>query len=161
MDLQPYSQDNFSKILRTCFTSRNQCIIVSFLQCTLTKKLPFILMNTLLIHIPPLALTHPQTELGRDKYTCCVGAGGTFFPVVLLCQFIGFWLEIGFFVTFLCIQSTIQLWHCFRFSVLAGNSFWCYICTQCTIHLCGCIRFFVVAGNSVVSGNSSQNENTF
>jgi hypothetical protein len=29
-------------------------------------------------------------------YTCCAWAGGTFFPVVLLCQFFGFWWEIGF-----------------------------------------------------------------
>jgi hypothetical protein len=29
------------------------------------------------------------------------------------------------------------------------------------LHLCGCGSFLVVAGNSVVSGNSSQNENTF
>jgi hypothetical protein len=32
-----------------------------------------------------------------------VWAGGTFFPVVLLCQFFGFWWEIGFGVTYLCI----------------------------------------------------------
>ncbi len=38
-------------------------------------------------------------ELRRDKYTCYAWAGGTFFPVVLLCQF----------------------------SALAGNRFWFYI----------------------------------
>jgi hypothetical protein len=28
--------------------------------------------------------------------TCCAWAGESFFPVVLLCQFFGFWHEIGF-----------------------------------------------------------------
>jgi hypothetical protein len=40
----------------------------------------------------------------RDEYTCCAWAGGTFFPVVLLCQFF----------------------------VLAGNRFWCYILVYVT-----------------------------
>jgi hypothetical protein len=97
------------------------------------------------------------------KITCCAWAGRTFFPVVLLCQFFGFWWEIlGFGVTYLRIyRSTIELWCCVSFLVLAENSFWCYVRTWCTIHLCSCVSFFVVAGNSVVVGNSSQNENTF
>jgi hypothetical protein len=33
----------------------------------------------------------------------CAWAGGTFFPVVLLCQFFGFWQEICFDVTCLGI----------------------------------------------------------
>ncbi len=37
------------------------------------------------------------------NYTRCAWAGGTFFPVVLLCQFFGFWQEIGFGVTYLRI----------------------------------------------------------
>ena len=40
-----------------------------------------------------------RTESQRNKYTCCAWAGGTFFPVVVLCQFL----------------------------VLAGNRFWFYI----------------------------------
>ncbi len=48
------------------------------------EKLLFILINTLLLHIPLLALTDGQ----RNEYTCCSWAGGTFFPVVLLCQFL-------------------------------------------------------------------------
>jgi hypothetical protein len=48
---------------------------------------------------------------------------------VLLCQFFGFWREIGFGVTYLCTFSTIQLWHCVCFLVLAGNKFGCYIRT--------------------------------
>ncbi len=65
------------------------------------EKLPFILINTLLLHIPLLALTHGQNDGQRNKYTHCAWAEGTFFPVVLLCQFL----------------------------VLAGNRFWFYILT--------------------------------
>jgi hypothetical protein len=54
------------------------------------------LVNTLLLYS---ALTHRQKERWRVKYTCYAWAVGTFFPVVLLCQF----------------------------SVLAGNRFWFYI----------------------------------
>ena len=39
----------------------------------------------------------------KSQNTCCEWAGGTFFPVVLLCQFFGFWQEIGFGVTYLHI----------------------------------------------------------
>ncbi len=34
-----------------------------------------------------------------------------------------FWHVIGFGVTYLRTWSTIQLWHCVSFLVLAGNSF--------------------------------------
>jgi hypothetical protein len=60
---------------------------------------PIFLINTLLLHIPLLALTHKQNDRRRNKYTCCAWAGDTFFPVVVLCQFL----------------------------VLAGNRFWFYI----------------------------------
>ncbi len=70
-----------------------------FVQPTLKKKLPIFLINTLLLHIPLLALTDRRNDRWRDEYTCCAWAGGTFFPVVLLCQFL----------------------------VLAGNRFWFYI----------------------------------
>ncbi len=63
------------------------------------KKLPIFLINTLLLHIPLVALTDGQNYQQRDKYTRCTWAGGTVFPVVLLCQFL----------------------------VLAGNMFWFYI----------------------------------
>ncbi len=98
-DLQPFSHDRFSKISRTFFASRNYWIIVVFLQRTLKEKLPFARINTLLLYILHLALTNRQTHWQRNEYTCCAWAGGTFFPVVLLCQFF----------------------------VLAGNRFWFYI----------------------------------
>ncbi len=65
----------------------------------LKEKLLFALINTLLLHIPLLALTNRQKDGQRHEYTCCAWAGGTFFPVVLLCQFL----------------------------VLVGNRFWFYI----------------------------------
>ncbi len=99
MDLQPYSHDPFSKISRTFFAGRNLWIIVEFLQCTLKEKLPFVLVNTLLLHLPLLALTDRQNDGQKNEYTQCAWAGGTFFPVVLLCQFLvhagnGFWFYI-------------------------------------------------------------------
>ncbi len=100
--LQPNSHDRFSKISRTFYASRKLWIIIVFLLRTLKKKLPIFLINTLLLHIPLLAHTDRQnyrgTELQRNKYTCCAWAGGSFFPVMLLCQFLvlvgnRFWLH--------------------------------------------------------------------
>jgi hypothetical protein len=92
--LQPYSHDRLAKIPRTFCASRNKRIIVVFLQHTLKEKLPIFLINTLLLHIPLLALTDRQNDRRRDKYTHCAWAGGMFFPVVLLCSF-WFWRRIG------------------------------------------------------------------
>ncbi len=100
--LQPYSHDHFSKILRTFCASRKQLIIIVFLQRMLKEKLLIFLINTLLLHIPLLAFTDRWNDRQRNKYTHCAWAGGTFFPVVLLCQFL----------------------------VLAGNRFLFYILTQ-------------------------------
>ncbi len=87
------------------------------------RKLPFFLINTLLLYIPLLALTDRQNYRQRLKYTCCMWAGGTFFSscavlsvfgsgekkvlvyilmyleyhtVVVLCQIFWFWREIVF-----------------------------------------------------------------
>ncbi len=46
------------------------------------------LVNTLLLYIPLLTLTGRQNDRQRNKYTRCAWAGGTFFPVVVLCQFL-------------------------------------------------------------------------
>jgi hypothetical protein len=43
----------------------------------LKEKLPFVLISTLLLHIPLLALTHRQTVGRRNEYTRCAWAGGT------------------------------------------------------------------------------------
>ncbi len=67
MDLQPYSHNRFSKISRTFFASRNYWIIIVFRQYTLKVKLRFVLINTFLLHIPLLALTHRRTELWTEE----------------------------------------------------------------------------------------------
>ena len=45
------------------------------------------MINTLLLYIPLLALTHRQNYRWRNEYTHYAWAGGTFFPVVLLSVF--------------------------------------------------------------------------
>jgi hypothetical protein len=52
---------------------------------TLKEKLPIFLINTFTPH--PSLSPYSQTEIRRNKYTHYAWAGGTFFPVVLLCQF--------------------------------------------------------------------------
>ena len=60
--LQPNSHDRFSKLLRTFYASRKLWIYL----CTLKEKLPIFLINTLLLHIPLLALTHRQNYRGTN-----------------------------------------------------------------------------------------------
>jgi hypothetical protein len=74
------------------------------------RKLPFVLINTLLLHIPLLDLTNRQTELQAEKQIHLLHVGWrNFFPVVLLCQYLGFWQEIGVGITYLRTLSTVQL----------------------------------------------------
>ncbi len=104
LDLQPYSHNRFSKIPRTFFVSRNCWIIVVFLQRTLKEKVPFILINTLLLHIPLLALTDRQNDGQRPNTLAVRGLEELFF----------------------------QLCCCVSFLVVAGNRFWFYILTYIT-----------------------------
>ena len=77
----------------------------------LKNKLTIFLINTLLLYIPLLALTHRQNDWWRNEYTRCAWAGGTFFQVVVLCQFL----------------------------VLVGNRFWFYLlCTYVLREQCSC-----------------------
>ncbi len=120
MDLQPYSHYCFSKIWRilfdflnnTCWVSlflRNNLLIfqtgVSCFSVTLFYSTLFCcggkanLVWFTLFYSTLLTLPHRQNDRQRNKYTRFAWAGGTFFTVVLLCQFL----------------------------VLAGNSFWFYI----------------------------------
>ena len=113
------------------------------------------LVNTLLLHIPLLTLTDGQ----RNKYTRCTWAGGTFFQLCCCVNF-WFWWEICFGFTYLCTQSTIQLWHCVIFlvwrEIVFGISYVLSVQYTCVVE-----SVFVVVGKSVVAGNRSQNENTF
>ncbi len=87
-----------------------------------------------------LILTDRQNYRRRNKYTCFTWAGetcprfawaeGTFFPVVLLCQFLvlagnRFWLCTYYYVLGVPYSCGVVL----VFLVLAGKSFWCYVRT--------------------------------
>ncbi len=58
---------SFREISRTFYASRNYWIILVFFQWMLKEKLPFVLINTLLLHIPLLALTHGQNDGQIEK----------------------------------------------------------------------------------------------
>ncbi len=101
MDLQPYSHNCFSKILRTFFDFLNNTYWVSLFQRnnSLIFRTGVYCFSVTLFYSTLLALTDRQNDRQRVKYTCFAWAGGTFFPVGLLLQFF----------------------------VLAGNRFWFYI----------------------------------
>ncbi len=89
MDLQPYCHDCFSKILRILFDFLNNTYGVSLFW---RKKLQIFrtgvsCFSITLFYSTLLALTDRQNHRQRNEYTRYARAGGTFFPVVLLCQF--------------------------------------------------------------------------
>ncbi len=87
------------------------------------------LVHLTLFYSTLLALTDRQTDRQRVKYTRFAWAGGTFFPVVLLCQFM-FWWEIDFGCTYnYVIRVPYSCGVVLVFLVLAGNSVWCYVHT--------------------------------
>jgi hypothetical protein len=76
-----------------------------------------------------LTFTHRQNDGWRNKYTRFAWAGGTFFPVVLLCQFL-LLREIGFGCKYYYkFRVSYSCGVVLVFLVLAGNSFWCYVRT--------------------------------
>ncbi len=111
------------------------------------KKLPIFLVNTLLLYIPLLALTHGQKKgqrnelilfgLGNQKklvppgYTCCAWAGRTFFQLCCRVSF-WFWREIGFGLHTCVLRVPYNCGVVSVFLVLAGNSFW-YVRTYHTV----------------------------
>ncbi len=94
----------------------------------------------------PSLSPYRQTELLTEgQIHCCTWAGGTFFQLCCCVSF-WFWWEIGFGFTYLRTQSTIQLWHCVSFLVLAGNSFLVlrtYLVYNTVVRLC---QFFGCGG---------------
>ncbi len=106
--------------------------------CPLAKKEVFNTDKTnLKMKIPPAICRRPSVRRGtllrcqavRLQYTRFAWAGGTFFPVVLLCQFL-FWWEIGFgFTHYYVLRVSYSCGVVLVFLVLAGNSFWCYVHT--------------------------------
>ncbi len=101
MDLQPYSHDCSSKISRAFFASRKQSIIIVLLEPTLKEKLPFVLINTLLLRIPLLALIDRQTELRTEEQI--------------------HFLRVGWRNFFSSCAVVSVFWF------LVGNRFWCYL----------------------------------
>ncbi len=89
MDLQPYSHDRFSKISRTFFYFLNNTYWVSlfYRNNSLIFWTRVSCFSIILFYSTLLALTDRRNDGQRVKYTRCAWAGGTFFPVVLLCQF--------------------------------------------------------------------------
>ncbi len=144
MDLQPYSHYCFSKISRTLFEflkniywvsvfQRNNSLIfltgVSCFSVTLFYSTLFChggkanLVRFTLFYSTLLTLTDRRNYRQRNKYTRFAFACGTFFPVVLLCQFfvlVGnrFWFSI-----LVCSLSMIELWCCVCFFGSGGKQF--------------------------------------
>ncbi len=76
-----------------------------------------------------------------DRGTNTLAAHGLeeLFFQLCCCVSFWFWREIGFGFTYLCTQSTMQLWCCVSFLVLVGNSFWCYVRVQ---YSCAVVSIF-------------------
>ncbi len=143
MDLQPYSNDCFSKISRTLFYFLNNTYWVSFFQRnnSLIFRTGVSCFSVTLFYSALLALTDGQKDGQRNECTCFAWAGGTFFPVVLLCCVsFWFWWEIGFGlhthvlrVQYRC-GGVLVFW--FWQEIVFGVT---YIHTQYTIQLCCCV----------------------
>ncbi len=121
MDLHPYSHNCFSKISRPFFASRNLWIIVVFLQFTLIEKSPFVLINTLLLHIPLLALTHRQKEWQTEKRIHLLRMNWR--KIFQLCCCVSF-LVVAEIFSFRRYLPSIPVVPLCLFFVSAGNSFW-------------------------------------
>ena len=62
-------------------------MIVVFLQRTLKEKLPIFLINTLLLHIPLVALTHRQNDRRRTNTLAARGLEELFFKCAVVSVF--------------------------------------------------------------------------
>ncbi len=123
-----------------------------------------------LFYFTLLTLTDGRNDRRRNEYTCFAWAGGTFFPVVLLCQFFVLAGNRFWFYILLCTQSIIQLWCCVSFFGFGGKQFLvlrtyleyntvvrlCYFCccggkvnfVQIFLFNPNFLLFLVLAGNS-------------
>jgi hypothetical protein len=105
----------------------------------LKEKLEIFLIDTLLLHIPLLALTDGQNY--GETNTLATRGLEDFFPVVLLCQF---FVLAG--KRFLVLHTTYVLRVPYSCGVVLGFLFWREIgvgVTYCTIQLCGCVSFLL------------------
>ncbi len=141
MNLQPYSNNCFSKISRTLFYFLNNTYWVSFFQRNnlLIFRTGNSCFSVKLFYSTLLALTHGQKHGRRDTYTRFAWAGGTshaspgleepFFQLCCCVSFL-FWQEIGFGCTYYYVLRVP--YNCgvvLVFLVMAGNGFWCYVRT--------------------------------
>ncbi len=179
MDLQSFSHDCFSKISRTLFDFLNNTYWVSLFQrsnslifrtgvsCFSVTLFYFTLfccggkanlVRFRLFYSTLLTLTDGQTDRQTDrqknKYTRFAWAGGTFFPVVLLFQFLVLARNRFCFTYYLCTQSTIQLWCCVSFFGSGGKQLLVlrtYLVQDTVVRLCQffCCGFLVLCTYSV------------
>ncbi len=120
--------------------------MVVFLLRTLKEKIPIFLINTLLLHIPLLALTHRQ-NYGGTNTLATRGLEELFFQLCCYVSF-SFWREIGFGFTYsLCTQSFIQLWCCVSFFKSGSKQFLIrtYLVYNTVVRLC---QFFCCGGKA-------------
>ncbi len=154
---QPQNSDTFSKIQLQSFLKYIKNFLCkqkimnnrSIPSTHVERKLPIFLINTLLLHIPLLALTDRQNY--RETNTFAARGLEELFSFVLLCQFLVlarnmFWFYI--LLLMYLLQSTIQLWCCVRFFGSGRKQFLVlrtYVVDNTVVRLCS---FSVVAGNS-------------
>ena len=150
MDLKSYSHYCFSKISRTFFDFLNNtywvslflrinslifrtgfsCFSVTLFYSTLfccgrkANLVRFTLFYSTLLTVTD-GQTDRQTDRQRNEYTCFTWAGGTFFPVVLLCCVsVLFWQEQGFDLhTHVLLRVQYSCGVVLVFLALVGNSF--------------------------------------
>ncbi len=178
MDLQPYSHYCFSKISRTLFNflkntywvslfQRNNsqifwtgvsCFSVALFYSTLfccgrkANLVRFTLFYSTLLTLTD-GWTDRQTDRQRNEYTRFAWAGGNFFPVVLLCQFLLLAGNKFWFYILLCTQSIIQLWCCVSFFG-SGRKQFLVLRTYLEYNTI----FFVVAGKLILYKFSCSNQ---
>ncbi len=88
MDLQPYSHDCFAKNTNNFVWFPKHYLLGFFIFDKFQTGVPC--FSITLFYSTLLALTHGQNYRQRNEYTRFAWAGGTFFPVVLLCC-VSFW----------------------------------------------------------------------
>ncbi len=147
MDLQPYSHDDFSKILRTLYDFRNNTYWVSLFQ----RNNSLIFRTGVSCFSMTLFYSSLSQPLQRDRKTD--GESNTlatrrleepFSSYAVVSVFRSGMKQILVLHTTYVLRVPYSCGVVLVFLVLAGNCFWCYLRTQCTIQLCGCVSFFLL-----------------
>ncbi len=143
MDLQPYSQDCFSKISRTLFDFLNNTYWVSLFQRnnSLIFRTGVSCFSVTLCYSTLLALTDRITE--SQIHSLRVGWRNLFSSCAVVSVFCSGGKQVLVLHTTYVLRVPYSCGVVLVLLVLGGNCFWCYLRTQCTIQLCGCVSFFV------------------